>query len=145
MQIVIDVPDNLLNDNGRGFTEFRFHAQNGTLYRITTDIDKYPYFAKIDFTELPKHHGDLIDRTKLLKQYGLENATKYGNKGAEQQKHSYSTMMMYEIADMIEDAETIIPATKETSGCKDCVYEHKLDAKCLFCDKQTATKEGNEK
>ena len=64
-------------------------------------------------TPLPEHHGDLIDRTELLKQYGLENATKYGNKNAEQQRHSYSTMMMYEIADMIEDAETIIPATEE--------------------------------
>ena len=64
-------------------------------------------------TPLPEHHGDLIDRNELIKQYGLENATKYGNKGAEQQRHSYSTMMMYEIADMIEDAETIIPATKE--------------------------------
>jgi len=64
-------------------------------------------------TLLPEHHGDLVDRTELLKQYGLENATKYGNKDAEQQKHSYSTMMMYEIADMIEEAETIIPATKE--------------------------------
>ena len=61
---------------------------------------------------LPEHHGDLIDRNELLKKYGLENATKYGNKDAEQQKHSYSTMMMYEIADMVEDAETIIPATK---------------------------------
>ena len=64
-------------------------------------------------TVLPEH-GDLIDRNELLKQYGLENATKYGNKDAEQQKHSYSTMMMYEIADMIEDAEAIIPATKES-------------------------------
>ena len=69
-----------------------------------------------DDTPFPEHHGDLIDRNELLKQYGLENATKYGNKNAEQQKHSYSTMMMYEIADMIEDAETIIPATKEGDG-----------------------------
>jgi len=64
-------------------------------------------------TPLPEHYGDLIDRNELLKQYGLENAVKYGNKDAEQQKHSYSTMMMYEIADMIDDAETVIPATKE--------------------------------
>jgi len=67
-------------------------------------------------TPLPDHHGDLIDRNKLIKQYGLENATKYGNKDAEQQRHSYSTMMMYEIADMIDDAPTIIPATKEGDG-----------------------------
>ena len=72
--------------------------------------------AVLDGTPLPEHHGDLVDCNELLKQYGLENATKYGNKDAEQQKHSYSTMMMYEIADMIEDAETIIPATKEGDG-----------------------------
>ena len=69
--------------------------------------------AILNGTPLPEHHGDLIDRNKLIEQYGLENATKYGNKNAEQQRYSYSTMMMYEIADMIDDAETIIPAAKE--------------------------------
>ena len=48
----------------------------------------------------------LIDADALLVQYNLKDATKYGNKDAEQQAHSYSTMMLYEIADMIEDAPT---------------------------------------
>ena len=48
----------------------------------------------------------LIDADVLLEQYNLKDATKYGNKDAEQQAHSYSTMMLYEIADMIEDAPT---------------------------------------
>ena len=48
----------------------------------------------------------LIDADALLEQYRLNDATKYGNKDAEQQAHSYSTMMLYEIADMIEDAPT---------------------------------------
>ena len=48
----------------------------------------------------------LIDADALLEQYGLKDATKYGNKDAEQQVHSYSTLMLYEIADMIEDAPT---------------------------------------
>ena len=48
----------------------------------------------------------LIDADALLEQYNLNDATKYGNKDAEQQAHSYSTMMLYEIADMIEDAPT---------------------------------------
>ena len=48
----------------------------------------------------------LIDADALLEQYNLKDATKYGNKDAEQQAHSYSTMMLYEIADMIEDAPT---------------------------------------
>ena len=48
----------------------------------------------------------LIDADALLEQYNLKDATKYGNKDAEQQAHSYCTMMLYEIADMIEDAPT---------------------------------------
>ena len=48
----------------------------------------------------------LIDADALLEQYNLKDATKYGNKDAEQQAHSYSTMMLYEIADMIESAPT---------------------------------------
>ena len=48
----------------------------------------------------------LIDADALLEQYNLKDATKYGNKDVEQQARSYSTMMLYEIADMIEDAPT---------------------------------------
>ena len=51
----------------------------------------------------------LIDADALLWDYNLKNATKYGNKNAEQQHKSHSTMMMYEIADMIEDAQTVKP------------------------------------
>ena len=41
----------------------------------------------------------LIDADALLEQYNLKDATKYGNKNAEQQAQSYSTLMLYEIAD----------------------------------------------
>ena len=54
----------------------------------------------------------LIDADALLEQYNLKDATKYGNKDAEQQAHSYSTMMLYEIADMIEDAPTAYDTDK---------------------------------
>ena len=56
--------------------------------------------------------GRLIDADALLEQYDLKDATKYGNKDAEQQAHSYSTMMLYEIADMIEDAPTAYDVDK---------------------------------
>ena len=46
----------------------------------------------------------LIDADLLMENYDLKSATKYGNKTAKQQVHSYSTLMMYEVADMIEDA-----------------------------------------
>ena len=63
---------------------------------------------------LPKGHGRLIDADLVSKQYGLDDATKYGNKNAQQQAFSYSTMMMYEIANMIDDAPTIIEADTES-------------------------------
>ena len=40
---------------------------------------------------------------KLSKYLDVENATKYGNKNAEQQINSYDTLMKYEIADAIDD------------------------------------------
>ena len=61
----------------------------------------------------------LIDADVLLEQYNLKDATKYGNKDAEQQAHSYSTMMMYEIADMIEDAPTAYDTDKVVEQLND--------------------------
>ena len=48
-----------------------------------------------------------IDADALLENYNLKDAKKYGNKNREEQEHSYNTLMMYEVADMIEDAPTI--------------------------------------
>lgn len=61
--------------------------------------------------------SDLISREELKQKFQwLAKATKYGNEDAEQQNFSYSTMMMYEIADMIEDAidscESVEPERK---------------------------------
>jgi hypothetical protein len=49
----------------------------------------------------------LIDADALMCDMGCVGAVKYGNKTAEQQHNSYSTLMLYEIADYIEDAPTI--------------------------------------
>ena len=61
----------------------------------------------------------LIDADALLEQYNLKDATKYGNKDAEQQAHSYSTMMLYEIADMIESAQTAYDTDKVVEQLND--------------------------
>ena len=61
----------------------------------------------------------LIDADALLEQYNLKDATKYGNNDAEQQEHSYSTMMLYEIADMIEDAPTAYDTDKVVEQLND--------------------------
>lgn len=49
----------------------------------------------------------LIDADALMESFGCKDATKYGNKTTEQRNNSYSTMMMYEIANLIDDAPTI--------------------------------------
>lgn len=82
----------------------------------------------------------LIDADVLLEQYNLNEATKYGNKNAKQQAHSYSTMMLYEIADMIEDAPTaydvdkVVEQLEEIRVKKTCNKE-KCDEKelCRIC------------
>ena len=69
--------------------------------------------------------GDLISREQIRKMlneaFGCENATKYGNENAEQQSKSYSTLMLYEIADIVEDccdnAPTVEIATKLQPNC----------------------------
>lgn len=51
--------------------------------------------------------AEYIEREALMKNfcgYDLTKCVKYGNKDAGQQRDSYSTMMMYEIADEIMDA-----------------------------------------
>lgn len=82
----------------------------------------------------------LIDADALLEQYNLKDATKYGNKNAEQQAHSYSTLMLYEIADMIEDAPTVYDVDKvvdqlEEIRVKKTCNKEKCDTKelCRIC------------
>ena len=43
----------------------------------------------------------------------LSDCTKYGNKDAEQQNKSYSTMMMYEVADLVDDLIEIVKQEPE--------------------------------
>ena len=45
----------------------------------------------------------LEEKTEFLK-----DCTKYGNENAEQQEKSYSTMMMYEVADLVDDLIDIV-------------------------------------
>ena len=43
----------------------------------------------------------------------LSDCTKYGNKDAEQQNKSYSTMMMYEVSDLVDDLIEIVKKEAE--------------------------------
>ena len=79
----------------------------------------------------------LIDADALLEQYNLKDATKYGNKDADQQAHSYSTMMLYEIADMIESDPTAYDTDKVVAQLEDygneeiCYYKNTPYEKCI--------------
>lgn len=102
IELVIKLPEELLS---------KINDEN--YQSIISWYDTTLYYAILSGMPLPKKHGRLIDADALMKLYGLEDATKYGNETAEQQTHSYDTMMMYEIADMLDDAPTIIEADKE--------------------------------
>lgn len=99
MQMVIDIPEGMLDE----LQTCKFPIQDA--YRLCAIIE--------NGTPLPKGHGRLKDVDALKTSYGLECATKYGNESKEQLENSYSTMMLYEIADMLDYAPTIIEADKE--------------------------------
>lgn len=56
---------------------------------------------------------DCVSREALKERFRwLEKATKYGNEDAEQQHFSYSTMMMYEIKDEIDNVIDSLPSVQ---------------------------------
>lgn len=83
--------------------------ENDTMILLNFDSDK-ERLSDCPLVEIPANHGRLIDADDLMKRYNLTEATKYGNYTREQQEFSYSTMMMYEIADMVDDAPVVIDA-----------------------------------
>lgn len=79
--------------------------------------------------------NDLISRSALLENYGLKNAVKYGNETAEQQHNSYSTLMLYEVADMINEAPAVDAEPVEYSmWLEHAGSQHTRYWTCLKCD-----------
>lgn len=66
MQIVIDIPDRLI-DNELGYTDIRLHKDIKHINSITTEDYESPYFACLSFVVLPEHHGRLIDASRLMR------------------------------------------------------------------------------
>ena len=96
------------------------HSLSGKMY-ISNAIyllEKQPTAYDID-----KVVEELEERTDFLKE-----CTKYGNKNAEQQDKSYSTMMMYEVADLVEDLIEIV----KQGGVYDNVCEYKIKDKVIY-------------
>lgn len=81
--------------------------------KIIDIIKNQPTYYDVD-----KVVEELKERTDFLK-----DCTKYGNKNAKQQAESYSTVMMYEVADLVDDLIEIV----KQGGVSDDVCEWKLE------------------
>ena len=53
------------------------------------------------------HMANIVEKLEEKTEF-LKDCTKYGNESAEQQEKSYSTMMMYEVADLVDDLIDIV-------------------------------------
>lgn len=60
----------------------------------------------------------------MMKAFDCEDATKYGNKNAEQQAHSYSTLMLYEISNIVEDCIDNAPTVEITEEQEENTHEN---------------------
>lgn len=69
--------------------------------------------------------------------YFLSDCTKYGNQDAEQQNKSYSTMIMYEVADLVDDLIEIVKQEAEQyEECyKNCGECEAYDKEKHYCPK----------
>ena len=86
-------------------------SRNDLIYKIRGIV---PGSQDVDFIiGLIENQPTAFDTERVVEQLEektdfLKDCTKYGNKDAEQQEKSYSTMMMYEIADLVEDLIDIV-------------------------------------
>ena len=76
----------------------------------------------------------------------LSDCTKYGNKDAEQQEKSYSTMMMYEVADLVDDLIEIVKQEAEKYELYDTISIHtnglEEGIRCAVCTNQIKSDTG---
>ena len=94
----------------------------GTSYELGLKIMRY-IDAMDSAYSVDKVVEELEERADFLK-----DCTKYGNKNAKQQAESYSTMMMYEVADLVDDLTEIVKhGSLIKRGDEDFCYCHNDD------------------
>ena len=74
---------------------YNYTTEHNQIFRY---INEQPTAYSVD-----KVIKELEEKTDFLK-----DCTKYGNKNAKQQSESYSTMMMYEVAYLVDDLIEIV-------------------------------------
>ena len=87
-----------------------------------SDIVRALYDAKpVTEQDIVKSYLEKISKRieEIENNYGLDKATKYGNKDAEQQAISYSTMFMYEIADITDEIKDFVNNLLSEQGDKE--------------------------
>lgn len=72
--------------------------------------------------------AELEERTDFLKGY-----TKYGNKNSKQQAESYNTMMMYEVADLVDDLIEIVKQGSVSDSSNDVCVWYKVNGNACKC------------
>ena len=98
---------------------------------LINELNKYcgnqRYLVSENIREIINNQPTTYDIDKVVEKLEeradfLKDCTKYGNKNAKQQAESYNTMMMYEVADLVDDLIEIV----KNSGVDDDVCEWKL-------------------
>ena len=94
---------------------------------IKTNEKFEPYIMIDDLVKLLDEQPTTYDVDKVVEELKeradfLKDCTKYGNKNAKQQAESYNTMMMYEVADLVDDLIEIV----KQGGVSDDVCEWRL-------------------
>ena len=94
---------------------------------IKTNEKFEPYIMIDDLVKLLDEQPTAYSVDKVVEELEeradfLKDCTKYGNKNAKQQAESYNTMMMYEVADLVDDLIEIV----KKGGADDDVCEWKV-------------------
>ena len=93
----------------------------GTAYELGLKIMRYVDAMDSDY-DVEKVVEELEERVDFLK-----DCTKYGNKNAKQQAESYNTMMMYEVADLVDDLIQIVKqGSVDDDVCEWKVFDNSL-------------------
>lgn len=109
MKMLINIPDEFEIDYRTDRFAYFFERVKADMDLICGNYEKETAdmlinaFAESKMYDTDKVVEQLEERTAFLK-----DCTKYGNNDAEQQEKSYDTMMMYEVADLVEDLIEIV-------------------------------------
>ena len=92
----------------------------GTAYELGLKIIRY-----IDSMDSAYDIDNVIEELEERADF-LKDCTKYGNKNAKQQAESYNTMMMYEVADLVDDLIEIVKQDSVDDVCEWKVFDNSL-------------------